>query len=211
MALIKKTETENQKRLAKCIGQISGTMEAAIAEHEKHTLFFISEIEALDKEIREQVVKRNEAAENNDNAGFRAAAKAVAAAEVEKRQFEESLAEVQRRPIISKGQAETFMRELQEIQEAISNEANEQIRTLVLQIIKADDEAEKIQNDLIKFAQGLREQAQDMIRQDADALRCNGAAVNTIVGAGPTSPFNWHKLADTLRKDAARFGYELTI
>lgn len=211
MALTKKTETENQKRLAKCIGQISGTMEAAIAEHEKHTLFFIGEIENLDNEIRDQTAKRNEAAENNDNAGFRAAAKAVAAAEVEKRQFEESLAEVQSRPIISKGQAESFLRELQGIQEAISNEADEQIRALVLQILKIDAESEKMQNDLIMFAQGLRDQARDMIRQDADAVRCNGAAVNTIVGSGPTSPFKWRKLAESLKKDAARFGYELTI
>ncbi len=191
-------KTDNQKRLAKCISSINGAIEAGTAEHERHTALFIGEIGKLQREIQEQTAKRNEAANSGNIESFREAAKKIVAAESEKTQYEESLAAIQGKPVVTMQQAEDFLGELAEIQEAINRDASEEILELVAQINQADKEAMGMMDDLILIAQGLAEQASGVIKQGATELSCGRARVATIIG--PTNNYTWRAIANTLKK-----------
>lgn len=199
-------KTENKTRLAKCIADINSSIEKATAEKEKQITFFTGEIEALKQTIEDETEKRNEAANKNDTAGFRAAAKNIAAAEVEKKQYEESMAVIQKRPVISLEQAGKFMEELQYIQKTISNDATAEVSKYVTEIRAIDKEAMKLQDDLITFAQLLADQAQGMIVSSGAELTCNGARVATIIGA--TNKYPWRLIAELLKKQAGVLDYE---
>lgn len=190
-------KTDSKARLAKCIADINSAIETATADHEKQTTFFIGEIDALQRTIDDLTEKRNNAAGKNDTDGFRAAAKDLAAAESTKKQYEESLAAIQTRPVITLEQAAEFLGELEKIQRTISNEATEEVKTHVQQILDIDYEAMKLQNDLIMIAQGLADQAQGIIIQTVDGLLCNDVKVTTIIGA--TTAYPWRAVAELLR------------
>lgn len=204
MAIIKKdNQTENQKRLGKCIADITGAIAESANEREKNKSFFTGQIKALQQEINEQTARRNDAASRNDTAGFREAAKAIAAAEIEKKQYEESMAAVQNNPGIAPAQAATFMHELQSVQESISKTATDEIRELVQQIIDVDNEAMRLQNDLIMTAQGLSDQARSVKNGGAE-ITCNNSRVFTIIG--PTNNFPWRAMAEEVKKRAGMLG-----
>lgn len=192
---------EAQKRLAKVIGEITRAIDAGTKENEKQRLFFTGEIDSLCKEIEAQTARRNAAAGKGDTDGFRAAAKSIVAAEIELRQYRETMTAIDKTPVITKDQAEAFMGELQAIQQEINSETAQEITGLASQIVKANDDAMKLQHDLIEMAQLLASYS-SAITNGSTHLTCGKARLATIIG--PTNEYPWRIIAEEVKRRTAR-------
>lgn len=192
------------KRLSAIITKIDDVTVKGMTDHEKNIAFFNNEIGSLKAEIKKQTDARNKAVSENDTTGFREAARRIAAAEVELKQFQDSLAQIKKKPTMSKAQAEELLLDLQGLQDDINADANKEAVELVRQLLKLDDETSKIQDDLIMIARTLYDHAQGAITDRSSILESGKARVNTIIGATPNYP--WKLAADIIRRRSNQIG-----
>ncbi len=187
------------KRLASIIGEIDSAAAEGMMKREKSIAFLNNEIGMLQREIKDQTALRNTAAAKNDTEAFRGAAKNIAAAEVEIAQYKETLAGMEKSPIMTREQAETFLQKLADVQQELTEDANKEVNEHVKRLLELGNENEGILEDIVMVARNLSGQAQGAIKDNITAFECGKARVNTAING-----YAWREIVHDLQRTTNR-------